>query len=59
MKDALQIFLEIVLAVVGAVFFGSVTIAVIAFGIGCLVFGGCWTWLGWRKRRAASNRARE
>jgi hypothetical protein len=59
MKDALEIFLEIVLAVVGAVFFGSVTIAAIAFGLGCLVFGSCWSFLGWRKRRAARARARD
>lgn len=56
MKDALGIFLEIVLAVVGAVFFGSVTIAAIAFGFGCLVFGSCWTFLGWRKRRSLRRR---
>jgi hypothetical protein len=58
MKDALQIFVEIVLAVVGAVFFGSLTIAAIAFGVGCLLFGSCWSWLGWRKRRAARSRPR-
>ena len=52
MKDAVDIFLQIVLAIFGAVFFGSVTVALGAFVLGCAVFGTCWTWFGWRRRRA-------
>ena len=53
MRDVLEIFLEIVLAIAGAVFFGSLTVALGALGLGCVVFGSCWSFLGWRKRRAA------
>lgn len=53
MRDVLQIFLEIILAIMGAVFFGSLTVAAGALGLGCVVFGSCWTFLGWRRRRAA------
>ena len=53
MRDALEIFLEIVLAIMGAVFFGSLAVALGAVGIGCVVFGSCWSFLGWRRRRAA------
>ena len=52
MRDGLEIFLEIILAIAGAVFFGSAVVAMIAVGIGCAVFGSCWGFLGWRKRRA-------
>ena len=52
MRDGLEIFLEVILAIAGAVFFGSLTVAIIAVGIGCAVFGSCWSFLGWRKRRA-------
>ena len=56
MRDALEIFLEIVLAIMGAVFFGSLAVALGAVGIGCVVFGSCWSFLGWRRRRAARLR---
>ena len=56
MRDALEIFLEIVLAIMGAVFFGSLAVALGAVGIGCVVFGSCWSFLGWRRRRAARSR---
>ena len=52
MRDALEIFLEIILAIAGAVFFGSLTVAIAAVGIGCVLFGSCWSFLGWRRRRA-------
>ena len=52
MRDGLEIFLEVILAIMGAVFFGSLTVAIVAVGIGCVVFGSCWSFLGWRKRRA-------
>ena len=51
-KDVLEIFFEIILGIAGAVFFGSLTVAVGAFVLGCVVFGSCWTFLGWRRRRA-------
>jgi hypothetical protein len=54
----LDIFLEIVLAIAGAVFFGSLTVALGALGLGCVLFGSCWSFLGWRKRRAARARER-
>lgn len=53
MRDGLEIFVEIILAIMGAVFFGSLTVALGALGLGCVVFGSCWTFLGWRRRRAA------
>ena len=56
MRDVLEIFLEIVLAIAGAVFFGSAVVALGAFGLGCVVFGSCWSFVGWRKRRAARLR---
>ena len=52
MRDGLEIFLEVILAIAGAVFFGSAVVGMIAVGIGCAVFGSCWGFLGWRKRRA-------
>lgn len=52
MRDFLEIFLEIVLAIAGAVFFGSATVAIVAVALGCVVFGSCWSFLGWRRRRA-------
>jgi hypothetical protein len=51
-RDGLEIFLEVILAIIGAVFFGSLTVAIVAVGIGCVLFGSCWSFLGWRKRRA-------
>lgn len=51
MRSALEIFLEIILAIAGTVFFGSLAVAVAAVAIGCAVCGGCWGFLGWRRRR--------
>ncbi|MEO6388208.1 MAG: hypothetical protein ABIT16_04480 [Croceibacterium sp.] len=56
MKDVLDIFFEIVVAIFGAVFFSALTVALGALAIGCAVFGSCWTFLGWRKKRAARLR---
>ena len=53
MRDVLDIFLEIVVAIAAAVFFGSLTVALGALGLGCAVFGGCWTFMSHRRRRAA------
>ena len=58
MRDALDIFLEIILAIAGAVFFGSLTVAIGAVALGCVVCGSCWSVLGWRRRRAARLRER-
>ena len=56
MRDVLEIFLEVILAIMGAVFFGSLTVALGALGLGCVLFGSCWSFLGWRRRRAARLR---
>jgi hypothetical protein len=53
MRDVLDIFLEIVLAIAGAVAFSAITVGGTLFLAGCALFGSCWTFLGWRKRRAA------
>ena len=59
MKSALEIFVEIVLAIFGAVFFGSAVVAIVVFAIGCAVFGSCWGFMGWRRRRAARLKKRD
>ena len=59
MRDVLDILLEIILAIAGAVFFGSLAVVAVALLIGCAVFGGCWTWLGWRRRRRRAARTRK
>ena len=56
MRDGLEIFIEVILAIAGAVFFGSLAVALVAVGVGCVLFGGCWSFLGWRRRRAARPR---
>ena len=58
MRDGLEIFVEIILAIAGAVFFGSLTVAIGAVTLGCVVFGSCWSFLGWRRRRAERLRDR-
>ena len=58
MKSALEIFLEIVLALAGTVFFAALVVGASAFGIGCLLFGSCWSFMGWRRRRAARLKSR-
>ena len=58
MRDGLQIFVEIILAIAGAVFFGSLAVAIGAVALGCVVFGSCWSFLGWRRRRAERLRER-
>jgi len=58
-RDVLNILLEIIVAIAGAVFFGSLAVAIGAVLVGCAVFGSCWSWLGWRRRRAARLRERE
>ena len=52
MRSVFEVFIEVVLALAGAVFFGALAVAIMAVGVGCAVFGSCWGFLGWRKRRA-------
>jgi hypothetical protein len=56
MRDALDIFFEIIVAIAGAVFFSTLTIGLGALGLGCLVFGSCYSFLGWRRRRGGRDR---
>ena len=53
MRDVLDIFLQIVLAIAGAVAFSAITVGGTLFLVGCALFGICWSFLGWSKRRAA------
>ena len=59
MKSGLEILVDIVLAIFGTVFFGSLVVALAFFGVGCAVFGSCWGFLGWRRRRAERTRPHE
>lgn len=59
MKDVLDVFFQIILAIAGAVFFGSAAVAIGAVAIGCVAFGSCWSFLGWRRRRAERLRKRD
>jgi len=59
MKDVIDIFLQVILAIAGAVFFGSAAVAIGAVAVGCVVFGSCWSFLGWRKRRATRAKPQE
>lgn len=58
MRDGLEIFVEIILAIAGAVFFGSLAVAIGAVALGCVLFGSCWSFLGWRRRRAERSKER-
>jgi hypothetical protein len=58
MRDVLQILIEIVLGIAGAVFFGSLTVALGVVAVGCVAFGSCYGFLGWRRRRADRLRDR-
>ena len=58
MRDVLGIFIEIVLGIAGAVVFGSAVVALAAVAAGCVFWGGCWSFLGWRRRRAERLRDR-
>lgn len=56
MKDVLDIFFEVVVAIAGAVFFGSAVVGLAVLALGCVLFGGCAGWFGWRRRRTARDR---
>jgi predicted alpha/beta hydrolase len=55
MRDVLDIFFEIVVAIAGAVFVGSAVVAAGALALGCAVFGSCAAWMGWRRRRRSGR----
>jgi hypothetical protein len=52
MRDVLEIFVEIVLAIAGAVALSALVVGGVLALLGCVLFGGCWTWLGRRRRRS-------
>jgi hypothetical protein len=51
-RDVLGIFVEIIVALAGAIAFGAGMVALAVAGVGCVVWGGCHGFLGWRRRRA-------
>ena len=59
MRDALEVFFEIILALTGAVAFATLIVGGALLALGCIVFGSCWGFLGWRKRRAARRDAEQ
>ena len=59
MKDALEVFFEIILALTGAVAFATLIVGGALLAIGCAVFGSCWGFLGWRKRRSTRVKDRD
>jgi len=59
MRDVLDIFFEIVVAIAGAVFVGSAVVAAGVLALGCAIFGSCAMWLGWRRRRSARGKPRD
>ena len=59
MKDALEVFFEIILALTGAVAFATLIVGGALLAIGCAVFGSCWGFLGWRKRRSGRLKNRD
>ena len=52
MRGGLEIFFEIILALTGAVAFATLIVGGSLIALGCVLFGSCWTFLGWRRRRA-------
>jgi uncharacterized membrane protein AbrB (regulator of aidB expression) len=52
MRDVIQFFVELVLAIAGAVALSALVVGGALALIGCALFGGCWTLLGWRRRRS-------
>ncbi len=52
MRDVLEIFVEIVLAIAGAVALSALVVGGVLVLVGCVVFGSCWSLLGWRRRRS-------
>lgn len=58
MRDFLEIFVQIIVALAGAVAFGAGMVALALTGVGCVIWGGCRGFLGWRRRRAERLRDR-
>jgi hypothetical protein len=52
MRDVIEFFVELVLAIAGAVAVSALVVGGALALAGCVVFGGCWTVLGWRRRRS-------
>jgi hypothetical protein len=52
MRDVIAFFVELVLAIAGAVALSALAVGGALALVGCAVFGGCWTVLGWRRRRS-------
>jgi len=59
MRDVLEIFFEIVLEIAGAVALSALAVGGALVLLGCVVFGGCWTVLGWRRRRSERPAGRD
>jgi hypothetical protein len=57
MRDVISTLIEIVLAIAGAVAFSAITVGGVLILAGCALFGSCWSFLGWRKRRSRRNEA--
>lgn len=51
MKSVLEIFWDIILAILGAVAFAGLAAAAAFLGVGCLIFGAGCALFGWHKRR--------
>lgn len=51
MKSALELFWEIILAIIGAVAFAGLIAAAVFLAAGCLIFGAGCLFLNWRRRR--------
>jgi hypothetical protein len=58
-RDALEVFFEIILALTGAVAFATLIVGGALLALGCVVFGSCWSFLGWRKRRSTRVKDRD
>jgi hypothetical protein len=52
MRDVIGFFVELVLAIAGAVALSALVVGGALALVGCALFGGCWTFLGWRRRRS-------
>ena len=44
MRDVIEFFVELVMAIAGAVALSALVVGGALMLVGCAVFGGCWTW---------------
>lgn len=51
MQSVLEVFWDIILAILGAVAFAGLAAGAVFLGIGCLIFGTGCAVFGWHKRR--------